>query len=62
MLISLYKTIFLLQQYRNLTFSDIYDLYPFEMEILYGLILMDNEERKRKMMQEQQNSQRVSRF
>lgn len=52
MLISLYKTIFLLQQYRNMTFSDIYDLYPFEMEILYGLILMDNEERKRKAVQE----------
>lgn len=42
----------MLQQYRNMTFSDIWDLYPFEMEIIYGLILMDNEERKRKAMQE----------
>lgn len=57
MLISLYRTIFLLQQYRNMTFSDIYDLYPFEMEILYGLILMDNEERKRKSMQEKKQVQ-----
>lgn len=42
----------MLQQYRNMTFSDIYELYPFELEVLYGLILMDNEERKRKAMQE----------
>ncbi len=56
LLISLYKTIFMLQQYRNMTFSDIYELYPFELEVLYGLILMDNEERKRKAMQEKAKS------
>jgi hypothetical protein len=52
MLISLYRTCFLLQQYRGFTFEDVYSLYPFEMDIIYGLIIMDNEERRRKEMEE----------
>ena len=27
-------------------------MYPFELDIIYGLIVMDNEERKQKEMQQ----------
>jgi len=50
---------FLLQQYRNFSFSDIYEMYPFELEIIYGLIVMDNEERKRKEMEKKRGASRT---
>ena len=41
-----YGMIFLINQYRNMSIVDIYELYPFEIEIFSLLIEEDNKRRE----------------
>lgn len=50
-MIDYYRQFFLMCEYRNFKWEEIMNMYPFEHDIMYGLILEDNKRREEKQKQ-----------